>query len=404
MRKSTLHSFLLFAVPATFLMSACAAQNCGMSDHRKHCVPESVFVEAYAAFAFDAMSSIFEDYRENAVVSPVSIALSLALAGAGAQGVTQREIRAALHLEEYAAGKTRKNWAAICQSLRSQKGVHTATSLWYRKDIQIHDQFSHTLSDIFAGDAYRSNFADPALTDTINAWVGRQTNSMIDRILSGPVDESALVYLINALYFNGKWQNAFVKDDSYAGGFHIRPDSTVACTLMYQMGMHDIAQLASCRLLRRGYGNVDADMVLILPERGRTCAEALDEISDSNFAALDSGFSTRQGDIHLPKFTLSHRTELTEALQALGITSAFTSLANFSAISDATPLFISKILHTAKIAVDEAGTVAAAATLIELSEEERLPLFKCDRPFLFLIIDRSKDMILFAGYVANPAA
>ena len=58
--------------------------------------------------------------------------------------------------------------------------------------------------------------------------------------------------------------------------------------------------------------------------------------------------------------------------------------------------------------VDEKGTVAAAASAVEMRatsiqvEEEPLPL-TVDRPFLVVIHDRQTGAILFLGRVVDPA-
>jgi serpin B len=65
------------------------------------------------------------------------------------------------------------------------------------------------------------------------------------------------------------------------------------------------------------------------------------------------------------------------------------------------------VLHKAYVAVDEAGTEAAAATAVEVEvgEEASVPeVMRVDRPFLFLIRDTEQGTILFLGRVVNPAA
>ena len=109
-------------------------------------------------------------------------------------------------------------------------------------------------------------------------------------------------------------------------------------------------------------------------------------------------------------------------LQALGMTRAFNDPtlpngAQFDKMTDSQSpqgrLFIAAVLHKTFGDVSEVGTEAAAATTIVIqtvsdygSDEPPttrpfVPIFKADKPFLFLIRDRETGSILFMGrYVA----
>jgi len=70
-------------------------------------------------------------------------------------------------------------------------------------------------------------------------------------------------------------------------------------------------------------------------------------------------------------------------------------------------LFISDVVHKTYVDVSEVGTEAAAATAVILRPAAAIavrpktrpfiPIFKADRPFLFLIRDRETANILFLG-------
>ena len=86
----------------------------------------------------------------------------------------------------------------------------------------------------------------------------------------------------------------------------------------------------------------------------------------------------------------------------------FTSAADFSGITGGKDLFISNVIHKAFVDVNEEGTEAAAATavILELTmngESSRI-VFDCNHPFLYLIIHKQTDTILFMGSIDNPAS
>ena len=97
----------------------------------------------------------------------------------------------------------------------------------------------------------------------------------------------------------------------------------------------------------------------------------------------------------------------------MGVKSAFSNyLADFSGIQTSSSrenkLFISDILHQTFIEVNENGTEAAAATVVQMQltsfidEPEDVIEFKCDRPFMFIIHETLGNGILFIGKLMNP--
>lgn len=84
---------------------------------------------------------------------------------------------------------------------------------------------------------------------------------------------------------------------------------------------------------------------------------------------------------------------------------AFGDLADFSGISAGDAWRISDIYHKAYVDVDERGTEAAAATAVVVGTTSVPPepvVFRADRPFIFAIVDRQTDTLVFLGRVVAP--
>jgi serpin B len=94
--------------------------------------------------------------------------------------------------------------------------------------------------------------------------------------------------------------------------------------------------------------------------------------------------------------------ELQDLLFAMGMTTAFDSSADFSNMTQ-TRVCIDKVLHKARIKVDEEGSEAAAVTDIEMRKvtssgpDGKSIVFHADRPFLFAITEVSSGAIFFLG-------
>ncbi|HEY6867316.1 MAG TPA: serpin family protein, partial [Candidatus Eisenbacteria bacterium] len=129
----------------------------------------------------------------------------------------------------------------------------------------------------------------------------------------------------------------------------------------------------------------------------------------------------RSTSVYLPKFRLEQGRELRTPLEAMGMVRAFVDpagghgaqLDGMTASSNpADALFVSAVLHKAFLEVNEKGTEAAAATAAVMRVTAAMPvpkrtrpfvpMFRADRPFLFLIRDTRSGAILFMGRFAKP--
>jgi serpin B len=113
--------------------------------------------------------------------------------------------------------------------------------------------------------------------------------------------------------------------------------------------------------------------------------------------------------VALPKFKVSNQNSLSSCLQALGMQAAFDSgLADLSRLSRQ-PLYVSNVLQSVVVEVDEQGTTAAAATAVVMLRcaavmREPPPRVVFDRPFLFMVVEETSRTPVFMGLVQNPAA
>jgi serpin B len=134
-------------------------------------------------------------------------------------------------------------------------------------------------------------------------------------------------------------------------------------------------------------------------------------LNSEKLRAWLGGLRTGLAHAYLPRFRATSTFMLNEVLAEMGMRLAFRlSGADFSGMCGSERLFLSLILHKAYVDVDEKGTEAAAVTVQgvvtgahwNLAQIERIPVFRADHPFLFLIRDRHSGSILFLGRMTNP--
>lgn len=113
--------------------------------------------------------------------------------------------------------------------------------------------------------------------------------------------------------------------------------------------------------------------------------------------------------VEMPKFKMEYKLEnLKNQLMDLGLKQAFTpSPKNFTKLFEdpLMDMYISRVIHQAMIEVDEKGTEAAAATVVEVGVTSLpvIPTFiRLEKPFLFFIQEKHSGTILFMGKMENP--
>jgi serpin B len=144
-------------------------------------------------------------------------------------------------------------------------------------------------------------------------------------------------------------------------------------------------------------------MVVLLPRKPDGLAAVEKALDAKKLADWLGRLEKQEVTVGLPRFKITSAFRLDETLKALGMKDAFAAKADFSGMTGTKDLYIGAALHKAFVDVNEEGTEAAAATAVMMTPNGGgHPVFKADRPFVFLIRDRSTGSVLFFGRVADP--
>lgn len=370
--------------------------------------------------------------RANTFISPLSILYALALAQNGAAGTTLDELTAVTglgtdelnsYLSTYARYlETGDLWGTESdgQGNNGSDGGATATSLHLANSIWIRETDSLEVGDdylaICANELDASVFSAPfdaATIDDINAWVDEHTDHMIERLIS-EIPDAARLYLVNALAFEDAWEEPYEDADVEDDVFTCEDGAEQTVRMMHS---HEGTYVESEQLqgFVRPYADYRYAFVGLLPREGVSLADAVAALDGPALEALLQPVVNAEVNAGLPKFKFEYGTELTDALRALGMNTAFDpELADFTPMGtdEDGPLYIGQVLHKTFIDVNEEGTRAAAATSIGLEAGASAPLDEpvvydviLNRPFAYLIIDNQLGAPVFAGtMLAMPDA
>src|SRR5690606_27774718 len=229
--------------------------------------------------------------------------------------------------------------------------------------------FSKTMNDYFAAEIDAIDVYDPSSAKRINDWVNNETNGLIDEIVESPLPEDLLAYIINALYFNGTWQYAFNKDQTFDELFFTENGEI---ELPFMILHEELAYFETDTLqaVKLPYGDGKMNMQVFLPRDNVAVDELVNELSEATWKKWQEVFRVREGNIHVDQLRLHYEDILTGTLQLFGINEAFTDHADFTKINpQEADDYLSEGKQKAFIEVDEEGTEAAAVT----SAEMRLP-------------------------------
>jgi serine protease inhibitor len=367
---------------------------------------------AHNGFGFTLFSRLTAtEPSENVFISPTSVAFALAMTWNGAAGETREAMRRALELQGMTPEDVNRATASLMQALEQADPavqLMIANSLWAKKGLKFKTDFMERNRQFFKAELTALDFADPGASATINNWVAGKTAGRIEKIIDG-IDANAILFLVNAVYFKGRWAAEFRKEETRQRPFTLASGSRKQVPMMTQSGSFQYHETPEFQAISLPYGKKRWNMRIFLPKEGRTLAQFLETLTASNWDAWMNSFRRREGDISLPRFRIEYEEELKEALKALGMAIAFDrSRADFSAMIETSErAFINRVKHKTFVEVNEEGTEAAAATSAEVSVTSAQPPVErfrmvVDRPFFCAIRDDVTGAVLFLGTVNNP--
>lgn len=369
-------------------------------------------------FAFELYSKL-RSSEGNLFFSPYSISTALALAYSGARGETETEMATVLHLPtttKDTIGQMRFHSAfgTIIKDLnsRGEKGgyeLSAANALWGQKGYGFLEEYLELIENNYGGKLNEVDFVRAAETTrkTINKWVEQKTNNKITNLIpQGVLDSMTRMVLTNAIYFKGNWARQFKKDMTEDAPFTLVDGEKVDAAMMNQTAEFGYMETASFQGLELPYVDDELSMIIMLPKEIDGLDEFEKTLTVENLSKWLSKLYKREVVVSVPKFKMTSQFGLASVLKSMGMTDAFSSNANFSGINGKRDLFISAVIHKAYVDVNEEGTEAAAATAVTMKltsvMPSRIPVFRADHPFLFLIRDNHSGSILFIGRVMNP--
>ena len=367
-------------------------------------------VQGNTAFALDIYGQL-RTQPGNLFFSPYSISTALAMTQAGARGDTAAEMAKVLHLpapakEAHAAFAQLQGQVNAVQG-KGKVRLTVGNALFPHENYKFKPEYIRLVTDQYAAGVEPLDY----LQDTegarthINQWVEKRTNDKIKNLIKpGMLDPLTRMVLVNAIHFKGDWSSQFKPRFTREQPFHVTAGKRVKTPMMYQTTQARLAQTADLQMLELPYTGNDVSMCILLPRKVDGLAALEAKLDAKLLGQLTAQARQMKVRVTLPKFKMTSEFRLRNVLEKLGMKLAFSRNADFSGMDGTRNLYVYDVVHKAFVDVNEEGTEAAAATgvIINTRSAPILPNFRADRPFLFLIRDKTTGSILFLGRYAQP--
>ena len=363
---------------------------------------------------------IYVERGGNMFLSPFSISAALLLADLGADGETEKQIRAVLSSGTVSKDEIHRQYKQLEIALNVETSGTTTLSIanriFSKLGLTVDEGYKVKSKEFYGSGIELLDFDGGAENSRlyINKWVeGKTRNKIRDLLPVGAIESRTLLVLVNAIYFKGKWLKPFNSYSTEKGNFFPAKSETIEVDMMngqerVKYVLDENVGYSAVELLYKD-GNIA--MILILPKEVEGLADIEKQLESGLMTDISKKLRSAECPeviLRIPKFKMETTYELKDDLPKLGIIDMFNrTAANFSSMLPNTPeAFISSAIHKAFIKVDEEGTEAAAATAMIMTcfamPLEQPKQFIADHPFIFLIRDTKSESILFMGRYVTP--
>jgi serpin B len=372
------------------------------------------------AFAVDLERTLAAE-GGNLVVASYPLALSLAMARAGAHGDTREQLDVLLAGDAH--DDLDAGLATLSRHLHRRSGDHRTdlrrgrvqlsftAALWTNEETSYPTAFLDRLSAHFDTGVRTVDFrSDPeAAREAMNRWVAEETHDRISQLVArGAIRQYTRFVLTSAGYLQAPWKIRFDPALTRPAEFRRLDGTVVAAPTMRsrERVAYSYAEGDGWEAVELPYLGDELAMLVIAPSLHQF-ADFESELDDARMLEIARSLRPRAIDLQLPQFQFTTELNLNLQLVALGLESAFdTHAADFSGITTDENLTVSEVITQTFIGVDEEGTDGEAATVVPRSPASDFAAkpVRIDRPFLFVVRDIATGLVLQIGRVVDPTS
>lgn len=356
----------------------------------------------------------------NIVFSPASLLMSASMLANGARGGTQDEILKALgctsgELDDL--NSLNRKLMSYLPQLDKTSSVLISNSVWFDAGLgSPKAEIKEKLYDNYG--AQLTGLADLSSFDalkTINNWCKEATGGQFSSVMNAPGQDGSKMMLFNVFGFKGKWKEQFDRSLTEDKAFYSESGTISMVPMMKNPKMTAVGYgTDKYTAVSLPYGNGAYSMIIILPDKGCHISDCItrDEMNNIKGLALMRPLlseklqaRTKSLNIEFPRFAIESNVDFVDVLKSLGVNKSFDeNNADFTNFFETGGCVINGVSQTSKVIVDETGTEAVSVSKWDggaTSDFAELVDFVVDRPFVFLITEKSVGLPLFVGKISE---
>lgn len=365
---------------------------------------DKFFKETYSEF-------LSNSGKENKLYSPLNVYMALSMLAEVTEGESRQQILDLLDAESIEA--LRKQANSVWNANYNNDGAVTsilASSLWLNENINFNKNTLKALADNYYASSYQGKMGSAKFNEAMQEWLNEQTGGLLQEQISNiELDPETIMAIATTIYYQAKWEAEFQNSQNTKEIFH-SPIGDMNCTFMHRSETYGEYYWGKKFSAVGKNLEMSGKMWFILPDENVSVDELLKDSEALSFMADPYEWEKQKTlivNLSVPKFDACSDLDLKEELQNLGVTDCFDdTVADFSPVTEQNDgMYLSKVQHGVRVAIDEEGVTAAAYTVLPMPGSAMPPNdeidFVLDKPFIFVITGED-GLPLFAGVINQP--
>lgn len=351
------------------------------------------------------LDSVGDKADQNVVISAASLYLLLGLAMNATAGKTQKEIKALIAKDWYrtAFNNQMKDFQFSLNKQFKGGELHLANGIVLEASVaeKVKDEFAQIMKQYYKTELIAGKNSD--ILPLINDWASKNTNGMIPKLLN-QVPADFKMCLLNAVAFEARWMIPYEDDQIAEDDEFTNADGTTSQVTMLSSSEDTFVENDFYTGFIKPYKGGKYALMALLPKKAKSKTFLKRAIENTDFGEIFKSGREAEVSVEMPEFEIESAMNLRDMVSKMGVSTMFTTNANFSGMVDDEKIMVDSIVQKAYIKVNREGTKAAAVSAMVCvagcaPDFDRFKYVRLDRPFVYAVMEIETGVPVFAGVV-----